>query len=181
MGISRIFGKGIKKSIRFIIDLVVYYLPVYHTKLDRISIKKWFEIIEGNKKSLYRFSFISHIPSFFDNIILKMLYSLEHMNTEIIEKEAELSVLRSIAVRTKSKPMQFQADVLENELKLKKQSYKNSKGLSLNAFIDYIELTFDSIGKINPEKISASRAFSLYHKACEKNQRLADLNKRHSA
>ena len=60
----------------------------------------------------------------------------------------------------------------EMETKSKKQE---RKGVRLNDFIDYIEITFERIGTIDPEKISASRAFSLYHKAIEKNKRLQKM------
>ena len=178
MGFARLFVLGIKERIRNRIDSIILLFPIYYTKLDKISLKSWFEVIEGNKKSLYKVRFISYIPKKFDKIILDMLFQMDYMNTEIIEKEAQLAVLRSIATRNKDRSMQFQADVLANELKKQKQAYETSKGMNLNAFIDYIEMTLECIGAINPEKITASRAFSLYQKAIERNKRLSELSKK---
>lgn len=178
MGFAGLFRAGIAQRIRNIKDLIIFYLPLYHTRLDKISLKSWFEVIDGNKQSLFKYRFFKRVPAFFDRIILDMLFQMEYLNTEIIEQEAQLALLRSIAVRTKDRSMQFQADVLANEIKMKKQAYQRTKGLSLNAFIDYIELSFDSIGKIDAEKITAARAFSLYHKAVEKNERLSEISKK---
>jgi len=177
MGFTRLLRVGIKKTVTFILDKLILSLPIYYKHLDKICLKKWFDVMEGNKKSLYKVDFINYIPVLFDKIILDMLFQMDYVNTEMIEKERQLAILRSISVRTRDKTMQFQADTLANEIKIKMQNYSNEKETGLNGFIDFIEMTFNQIGTIDPYKISASRAFSLYHKAVEQNKRLAKLYK----
>lgn len=104
-----------------------------------------------------------------------MLFQMDNLNCELINKKAELAILRSVALRTKNKSLEFQADVLANEIKKKEQSANTEKNQNLNSFIDYIELTFESIGMIDPFKTSASRAFSLYNKAIERNKHLKEV------
>ena len=133
------FRRKIKKIIRFVKDLIILSLPIYHTDLNKICLKQWFDIINGDMKSLYKFKFFTHIPYKFENIISDMMFQLDYLDISIINKNAELAILRSIAARTKNKTMDFQADVLENAIKSKVNSGKNAEPIKLNEFIDYIE------------------------------------------
>ena len=169
------FRRRIKKIIRFVKDLIILSLPIYHTDLNKICLKQWFDVINGDQKSLYKFKFFNHIPYKFENIISDMMFQLDYLDISIINKNAELAILRSIAARTKNKTMDFQADVLENAIKSKVNSGKNAEPIKLNEFIDYIEMTFEQINSIDPYKISASRAFSLYHKAIDQNKRVQKM------
>ena len=178
MGYTRLLGTGIKKTFTFFLDRFILFFPIYYTKLDEISIKRYFSVMEGSLKNLYKFDFINYIPTKFLEIMMDMLFQMDYLNTEIIEKESQIAILRSIAARTKSKEIVFQADCLAMELEKKKQTYKNDKGTNLNSFINYIERTFNREGTIDPEKISASRAFSLFHAAVEENKRLEQLYKK---
>jgi len=99
-----------------------------------------------------------------------MLYELDHVDMTMFRKKAELAILQSISARTGSKTVKFQADVLANEI-IQKES-KEGESIKLNEFIDYIELTFNQIGMIDPDKMKASRGLSLYNKAVEQNKRL---------
>jgi hypothetical protein len=100
-----------------------------------------------------------------------MLFQFDIINKDLIKKRADLVLLKSKALRTGDKSMEFLAATSEKEFN---ESNKSVKGLTLNEFIDYIEVTFESIGKIDPYKISASRGFSLFKRAKEHNKRITE-------
>jgi hypothetical protein len=143
--------------------------------MDKISIAKWFEIMDGKVENLYKFTFIKWIPLKFVKIIEDMYFQLENVNTEIIKQEAELAILYSQAARTGNKMMGFKADSEKIKLENKKIELSKNKGIKLNSFLNYIELTLN-YQNIDPEKMKASRAFSLYHIAVERNKELERKN-----
>jgi len=157
------------------LDRLILLLPIYYTDLDKICLKYWFDVINGKLSSLYKIKLFKRIPAKFDEIVLNMMFQMDNLNCEMINKKAELAILRSIAIRTKNKSIQFQADVLANEINNKQLSANIEKNQTLNQFIDYIEITLESIGMIDPYKMKASRAFSLYQKAIDKNKHLNEL------
>jgi len=112
------------------------------------------------------------VPAFFAEIILDMVFEIENIDLSTFKKRAEVAILQSIAARTNNKSIKFKADSLAKEIADKEKKDTNVKDISLNEFINYIELTFEQIGSINPDKMSAARGLSLYHKAVEKNKAL---------
>lgn len=103
-----------------------------------------------------------------------MFYSIDELDLTLLRRKSEMTILKSMAIRNGDKSMLFQAQVMENEIK----SQEGKKGeMNLNQFINYIELTFDKPGSIDPFKITASRAFSLYHKAKAQNERIKQMYK----
>jgi hypothetical protein len=124
--------------------------------------------MEGNLKKLYKINFINYIPLKFVKIIENMYFQLDKIDMSIIQKEAELAILYSLAARTNNKVMKFNADSLSLELENKKKEMGKNKSAKLNDFLNYIEISLN-YGSIDPEKMKASRAFSLYNLALEKN------------
>jgi len=171
----RLFYFILRAGIRKIIDFLILKLPIYYTRMDKISIAKWFEIMDGKVENLYKFTFIKWIPLKFVKIIEDMYFQLENVNTEIIKQEAELAILYSQAARTGNKMMGFKADSEKIKLENKKIELSKNKGIKLNSFLNYIELTLN-YQNIDPEKMKASRAFSLYHIAVERNKELERKN-----
>jgi hypothetical protein len=104
-----------------------------------------------------------------------MFYSIDELDLTILRLKKDAVVLKSIATRTNDKSMLFQALQMEKEIKEMEKGSENS--MNLNQFVNYIELTLECPGTIDPYKITASRAFSLYHRAVEKNERLSKLYK----
>jgi len=170
MVIFKLIQAIVKAKIRALKDGIIRILPFYHRSLGHITLRKWFELKDGDYKALYKYVRFSYIPAFFYEIVLNMLYELDHVDMTMFRKKAELAILQSISARTGSKTVKFQADVLANEI-IQKES-KEGESIKLNEFIDYIELTFNQIGMIDPDKMKASRGLSLYNKAVEQNKRL---------
>jgi hypothetical protein len=163
-------------GIRKIIDFLILKLPIYYTRMDKISIAKWFDVMDGKVENLYKFTWIKWIPAKFIQIVDDMYFQLENVNTEIIKQEAELAILYSQAARTGNKMMEFKADGEKKKLDDKKTELAKNKTMKLNAFLNVIELTLN-YQNIDPDKMKASRAFSLYHIAVERNKELEQKNK----
>jgi hypothetical protein len=102
---------------------------------------------------------------------MDMLFQMEKLDLTILRKRADLAILQALAARTQNKSLKFQADILAKEIK--ELSKTDADGMTLNEFINFIELSFNSIGMIDPDKMKAKRAFSLYHLAIESNKRKA--------
>ena len=174
MVIIKLLRRSIKGIYERIIDRIIKSLPVYYKRLDKISLARWFEILDGEYIKLYKIRLTKRIPLFFFETIFDMTFQSDNVDLTEINKQAELAILYSMAARTENKSLLFQADSMAKDIEIKNKK-KEKKGVKLNDFIDYIEITFERIGTIDPEKISASRAFSLYHKAIEKNKRLQKM------
>jgi len=174
MVIAKLLIRKIKRTITGIIDGFISQLPVYYNDLNRISLARWFDILEGKYIKLYKVRLTKRIPSFFYEVILDMTFQNEHVDLAELQKQADLAILYSMAARTENKSILFQADSMAKEIENKAKKQER-KGMKLNEFIDFIEITFEQIATIDPEKITAGRAFSLYHKAIEKNKRLAKM------
>lgn len=170
----RIIFRKIKAIIWHLIDKLILLFPIYYTDLNKISVFKWFSVIEGNKNELFKFKIFNHIPYKFDEIILDMMFQSENLNLNPIQKRADLAILQSLAARTENKSMKFQADVLAKEIENEEKNNQNAKTMTLNEFIDYIEITFNQINSIDIHKTSAGRCFSLFNKAVERNKQLSE-------
>jgi hypothetical protein len=107
-----------------------------------------------------------------------MLFEFDNLDLEVLRKKAQIAVLKSMAVRTGNKSIKFNADSLQKEIDERESKLKEDRAMTINEFIDYIELTFNQIGSIDPYKMSTARAFSLFHKAKEKTQKLNEQYKR---
>lgn len=178
MVIFRLIWTVIKKIFRLIIDNLIRILPIYYTNCNKISLYSWFKVLEKDLSFLYKVRIFKRIPYFFYNIAYNMLFQFDIIDLSLIKKKADLVVLKSKALRTGDKSMEFVA--AQNE-KAFNESNKTVKGLTLNEFIDYIEITFESIGRIDPYKISASRGFSLFKRAKEHNKRLQEIHEKQIA
>ena len=170
MGYFRFFGIGIKKAFQSCIDTIIKRLPVNYKSIHLLPIFYWFELQKNDYSVLYKVKFTKYIPNFFYEIALNMMFEFDNLDLTLLRKKGELAVLRSISVRTNNKSYKFQADVLEKEINKKLE--KHGKEITMNEFIDYIELTFNTPGMIKPFETSTSRTFSLYHRAIERNKAL---------
>jgi hypothetical protein len=73
----------------------------------------------------------------------------------------------------------------ENKRRVKAVEIENIKAkhrepIKLNDFVDFIELSFEQINSIDPDRIDAARAFSLYWKAVELNERKQNKQQKQS-
>lgn len=168
----RTIFRFIVKRISRLIDNFIRILPVYYKSINQIPLYNWFQIRDNKLTFLYKTKLIKRIPYFFDEIIMNMVFEIESVDLTFIKKRAELAIMQSIAARTNNKTVKFQADVMAKELEEREKKDIDRKGIELNEFIDYIELTFNQIGRIDPYKISAGRALSLLDKAIKHNKRL---------
>lgn len=174
MVIAKLFIRSVKRFIESGIDKIIQSLPVYYNDLNRIKLARWFDILEGKYIKLYKIRLTKRVPLFFYETILDMTFQNEHVDLTELQRQADLAILYSMAARTENKSILFQADSMAKEIENKAKKQER-KGMKLNEFIDFIEITFEQIATIDPEKITAGRAFSLYHKAIEKNKRLAKM------
>ena len=166
MVITKLF-KGLYKRI---IEIILKRLPIYYKHIDRLPVYNWFKISKGELQYLYKYK-IKYIPTFFPELVLKMVYQFEKLDLTLLRKKAEYQVLLSMAARQQNKSLKFNADIMAKEIdNIEKKLSQND--VSLDGFLDYIELTFNNIGSLDPKKLSTSRAFSLYHKAVERNKQL---------
>jgi len=168
MGSIGLLRIGIKKAAQNILDRIIKALPIYYTSINSLPLSRWFELKDNKFEALYKVNWFKHVPLFFYEISVNMLFEFEQLDCSLLRKRADMVVLNSIAARTNNKAVKFQADILKKEIE--NSQNKESKDITLNQFINYIEETFNSIGTINPDKMSTSRAFSLYNRAIEKNK-----------
>jgi hypothetical protein len=174
MVIFRIIQYQLKKIYGFILK----GLPVYYKSIHHLPVYNWFMMQKGSLEWLYKFRYFKYIPKFFAEIAQNMIYEFDKLDVDILRKKAEIAVLRSQAARLNDKGIKFQADLLEKELNDELSKNKNSNSLTIDGFIDYIELTFSNIGTLDPFKLTTARAFSLYQKAVERNEHLAEIYKK---
>lgn len=166
MVITKLF-KGLYQRI---IEVVIKRLPIYYKHIDSLPVYNWFKISKGELQYLYKYN-IKYIPNFFPELVLKMVFQFERLDLTLLRKKAEYQVLLSMAVRQQNKSLKFNADIMKKEIDNIEMKLSQND-VSLDGFLDYIELTFNNIGSLDPKKISTSRAFSLYHKAVERNKQL---------
>ena len=108
-----------------------------------------------------------------------MVFQMENLDLDLIRLKRDYYVMLAESMITNDSFLKFEADLLKVEIDEKEPK---DEEISLNNFIDLIELSLDKPGSIDPFKMSASRAYSLYHRAKEKNKRLqAEINKRKHA
>jgi len=163
MGTIRLFRIIIKKAFQACLDKIIKLLPIYYTSIDRMPIAYWFELQNNKFEVLYKIRLFKRIPNFFYQIANDMYFQFDNLDMTLLRKKADMIVLSSIAARTNNASIKFQSEVLKREIE--KKVGKSGNEMKLNDFIDYIELTFESIGMVKPYETSTSRVFSLYHKA----------------
>jgi hypothetical protein len=98
---------------------------------------------------------------------MDLFYQFDSLDLGLLRKKSDYMFLKSYAIRTKDKNLMFRADSLQKEIE---DIEKRGTDISLNEFIDFIELSFNCAGTIDPFKISTSRAFSLFNKAVKKQE-----------
>lgn len=175
MEFFRIIRKTCSIACYSLIDKVICRLPVYYKSINKISLYNYWQIRENKYQFLYKFSGINYIPGFFFQASLNLTFQLDNLDLEVLRNKKQIAIMESMYARTKKGIYKFESGQLQKQVE--KRIIENSlkKECTLNEFIDYIELTFESIGMIDPYKMSAGRVFSLHNKAVEKNQRLEKL------
>ena len=106
-----------------------------------------------------------------------MIYQMEHLDLSSLIKEGDQAVLNSMAARTKNKGLQFRADVMRKQITDKKLKETNEEPISLNDFINFIELTLNLPYSLSPTSMSASRGYSLFYQAKKKIEAIKKRNK----
>jgi hypothetical protein len=172
-----VFIRIIQYQFKKIYEFAIKKLPIYYKSIHYLPVYNWFMIQKGYFDWLYKTRKFKFVPRFFYQVAQNMLYEFDKLDVEILRKKAQIAVLKSQAARNNDKSIKFQADILEKELNDELSKNKNSNSLTIDGFIDYIELTFSNIGSLDPFKLTTARAFSLYQKAIEKNEHLAQLYK----
>lgn len=135
-------------------------MPVYN----------WFMCQQNDLKYMYRYRIFNHVPVFFLKTLTDMVYQFDKLDLTILRMRVEYEILRSLAARQQDKNLKFNADLLKKEIEKLEIKSEKDVNLTIDGFLDYIELTFDRPGTLDPFKLSTARAFSLYHKTVEKNE-----------
>jgi hypothetical protein len=168
--------KAITRKQKQVVSKLYKLLPFYYTKLNRIPLENWFGAMNGNLAALNKFN-IKFVPLFFNKNYVNMIYQMEYLDLTLIKKKADYVVLKSMAERMNDKTAKFQADTLKKDIEKRQNESLEDRAMTLNQFIDFIELSFDSIGTIDASKISAARGYSLFEKAKQKNEILKKKKK----
>jgi hypothetical protein len=158
-----------------IYQLIYKRLPLYYTNWNKIPLLNWWEVQKGNIEYINKYGLKVKLP-FLYNVYKSILFQADKLDLRIIRKEAEYEILRSIAALTGDKMIEFEAGILKVQLKEDLEKIPENSG-TMNDFIDYIELTLNTPGSINPEKTSAGRAYSLHHRAVEINRKREQLKR----
>ncbi len=142
----------------------------YYTSIDDIPIYNWDKIEQGKFEYLFKTK-RGVVPEYFTKIISNMFYQFEHVNMDIIEKKHKLAYLRNLYITTKRVDFLNKSRHLAAEI----EKYENKvvKKQTLNEKINNIESIFNSIGSIDPKKMSTSRFYSLLHMAIKKADNIA--------
>lgn len=134
--------------------------------------------MNGEFKYLNKFN-INYVPMFFYHNYVEFIYQMEHLDLTLLQKKGDQAILNSIAAIKKNKGFQFKADSLQKEIEKIQNEQKQDKNISLNDFIDFIELNLGLNYNIDPSRISASRGYSLFNKAKEKVKATNKRSKKH--
>lgn len=172
----RQIGKKIVGLVFKIIDFIIYISPLYYRSIEKITVRRWFELQSGKFNKLYRIN-LGYIPKFFYDLYFDLSISFEKTDISLIKEIGNLTRIKSMAARLGDKSMEFQAQCLEKELKAKMKNNQGKKQITMNEFVSYIEITLNSIGMVNVDKMSISRAHYYYNVAIDTNKRIADLRK----
>lgn len=168
MGFIATIKIKIKKFIIQVVGIIIKHLPfLYYSKITKLPLYNWFEVKKGNINYLFRFNIFNFIPTFFFTLVMDLFYQFDSLDLGLLRKKSDYMFLKSYAIRTKDKNLMFRADSLQKEIE---DIEKRGTDISLNEFIDFIELSFNCAGTIDPFKISTSRAFSLFNKAVKKQE-----------
>lgn len=147
-------------------------MPFYYTNLNKIPFINWWDVhFKGKIESLNRFD-LKFKFDFLWKIHQNMVYQMDNLDLSIVRKRAEYEILMAKYALTGNKMIEFEAGVLMAQINDELKKNETSKEPSMNDFIDYIELALNCPGTINPEKTSAGRVYSLYHRAKEKVERI---------
>lgn len=158
------------KTYTAIIDGIIKRLPIYYKSIHKMPVYNWFMCQQNDLKYMYKVRLFNYVPAFFLKVLTDMVYQFDKLDLTVLRKQSEYEILRSLAARQQDKNLKFNADLLKKEIEKLENKSKKDVNLTIDGFIDYIELTFDRPGTLDPFKISTARAFSLYHKAVEKNE-----------
>jgi hypothetical protein len=165
------FIDSYKKLYKKAFDKIIKSLPIYYKSITRMPVANWFEVKDGNMQAMYKYTRLKYTPVFFYDLYHDMHFQFDKLDLRELYKKVDIALLKAMAARNEDKVLSFKVEQMENEIRLKEIENKDNKDLTLNEFIDYIELTFESIGKIDPYKISTARAFSLFERAKSENER----------
>lgn len=102
---------------------------------------------------------------------------MEHLDLSTLIKKGDQAVLNSMAARTKDKGLKFRADEMLKQIKDKASKETGDEPITLNDFINFIELTLNLSYSLNPANISASRGYSLFYQAKKKIEAIKKRNK----
>jgi len=139
----------------------------YYKSIDVIPIYNWFKLTEGEFAYLYKRRINMH-PEYFKLVYNDMFFQLERIDTNYFEKIHKVAYLRAWYVLTKKPQYLNSSNFLMAEINKAKEVKR--KPIKLNELVTYIEETFKNVGTIDVHKMSASRFFSLYYRAIDKNK-----------
>jgi len=147
--------------------------------LDTLPLWNWFKIQETESLSYLYESETMHgkeYPAKFEAYYFDMFYSFEKMDLTILELTAKKAYFESIWATNKDARARSEALALQKQIDEETKRIAGAKKTTLNEFVNYIELTFKSIGSIDVKKINTQRAYSLYMAAVEVNEQMKKQN-----
>lgn len=145
---------------------------LYYKTIHKLPVWNWFKIQKGELNYLWKDETKKHIPNFFYQVVQNMMYEFEYLDLTLARKKALATVYKSMAARLKNKSIEFNAKVIEKEIENEIKKLNDSDSTGIDGFLDFIELTFNNIGGLNPYNISTARAFSLFNKAKKRTEEL---------
>ena len=143
MGYLRFFGHRIKEKIKGLGDWFIKLLPIYYTSINYrpIPIANWYRLKDGDMGAIYRIRLFKRIPNFFGQVFINMTKEFENIDLTLLNQKWQAAKIASMAARLNNKNFEFQATQAKKQIAIKEQKLYGNKGMSLNEFLDYIELT----------------------------------------
>lgn len=138
----------------------------YYNSIDDISAYNWHFVEQGELQYLYKRIKIKKTPAIFKEVVKEMFYQFEKIDPTYFRKLHKLAYLKSLYLTTQNIRYLNDANTLEYNI-LHDEPKKKAKH-TLNEKINFIETVFNSIGQINPKKLSASRFYSMLDLAIQK-------------
>lgn len=140
----------------------------FYTELSELPLWNWFKVQEtGDLKYFFiDYENAREIPIFFEQLLINMLEQFERVDNAFLRLKADALYYESKYLTTGKSSWLMESKAVEEKIK----NIGNS-GLSLEDFLNYIEITFKQLGSLDANKISTKRAYSLYHKALDINSK----------
>lgn len=142
----------------------------YYIHIEDIPVYNFFKVKNGKFEYLWKYEIDrdkKYPKGLFLAVFQEMYFQFPKLDNTYLRDLADLADYESKWVRTKQSRW-------KNEMNTLKKKIENTKpnDINLDDFTDYIEHTFQNpVGSINVHLVSASKAFSNFYKAIDKNKK----------